>query len=159
MDTTTDAGPQRATDRTEITELVDRLGAALDDGVVDDMGSLLADDATAVTPGGVAEGRDAVVAQAARNHRPGQPVQHVITNVLVDVDGDHARARANLVAYFGPPEGGPDPVVPPAPPVEYTTGQVYRYDLVRTPDGWRFSRIQATPVWRSGTPFRPLPAT
>jgi hypothetical protein len=34
---------------------------------------------------------------------------------------------------------------------------VYHYDLVRTSEGWRFSRIQATPVWRSGTPFRPLP--
>jgi hypothetical protein len=81
----------------------------------------------------------------------------VITNILVDLDGARARARANLVVYFGPLAGASDPAAPFAPPVEYTTGEVYRYDLVRTSEGWRFSRIQTTPVWRSGTPFRPPP--
>src|SRR5262249_59358589 len=55
----------------------------------------------------------------------------------------------------GRAEGASDPAGEPPPAVEYTTGEVYHYELVRTADGWRFSRIQTTPVWRSGTPFRP----
>jgi hypothetical protein len=155
MSTTIDATLQELVDRGEISDLVHRLGVALDEGSSDDLRSLLTEDATVRTPGGAAEGREAVIAQAGRNHPPEQPIQHVITNILVDLDGDRAGARANLVVYFGPLAGAPGPAGPFAPPVEYTTGEVYRYDLVRTSEGWRFSRIQTTPVWRSGTPFRP----
>jgi hypothetical protein len=157
MTITIDATLQQLVDRDEISDLVHRLGVALDDGSSDDLRSLLAEDATVRTPGGTAQGREAVIAQAGRNHPPEQPIQHVITNILVDLDGARARARANLVVYFGPLAGASDPAAPFAPPVEYTTGEVYRYDLVRTSEGWRFSRIQTTPVWRSGTPFRPPP--
>lgn len=158
MDATSAANPQQLVDRIEITDLVNRLGVALDEGHFDDLRSLLAEDATVRTPGGTSEGREAVVAQASRNHPPEQPIQHVITNLLVDLDGARANARANLVVYFGPLAGAPDSAVPPAPPVEYTTGEVYHYDLVRTSDGWRFSRIRTTPLWRSGTPFPPRPS-
>lgn len=155
MNTTIDATLKHLVDRNEIADLVHRLGALLDKGPVDDLRSLLVEDATVCTPGGTAEGREAVIAQASRNHPPEQPIQHVITNILVDLDGARAQARANLIVYFGPLTGAPDLAVPLAPPVEYTTGEVYHYDLVRTSEGWRFSRIQTTPVWRSGMPFRP----
>lgn len=155
MNTTIDSTLQQLVDRNEIGDLVHRLGVVLDDGHFDDLRSLLAEGATVRTPGGTAEGREAVIAQARRNHPPEQPIQHVITNILVDLDGARAQARANLVVYFGPPAGATDPAAPLAPSVEYTTGEVYQYELVRTSEGWRFSRIQATPVWRSGTPFRP----
>ena len=171
MDTVTATDPAllRLLDRDEITGLVDRLGVALDEGRFEDMRALLAEGATVRTPGGVSVGRDAVVAQAARNHPVEQPIQHVITNLVVDAgdsegaaagDRDRARARANLVVYFGPLDGGraeAGPPAAPAPPVEYTTGEVYRFDLVRTDGGWRFAGIEATPLWRSGTPFRPVP--
>jgi hypothetical protein len=158
MNTTIDASLQQLVDRNEISDLVHRLGVVLDEGQFDDLRSLLAQDATVRTPGGIAEGREAVIAQASRNHPAEQPIQHVITNILVDLDGARAQARANLVVYFGPLGGASDSAVPLAPPVEYTTGEVYHYDLVRTSEGWRFSRIQTTPVWRSGTPFRPPPS-
>jgi hypothetical protein len=155
MNATIDATLRALVDRAEITDLVHRLGVVLDEGPADDLRALLVENATVRTPGGAAEGLEAVIAQAGRNHPPQQPIQHVITNVLIDLAGAHARARANLVVSFGPLAGASDPAGPLAPPVEYTTGEVYHYDLVRTPDGWRFSRIQTTPVWRSGTPFRP----
>ena len=133
-------------DRQEITDLVSRLGVALDEGRFDDLGALLVADATARTPGGEAQGRDALVAQAGRNHRADQPIQHLITNLLVDIDGggDRAQARANLVVHFGPPDG------PLGSPVTFTMGEVYRFGLRRTADGWRFSRIETTPVWTVG---------
>jgi len=155
MNTTIDATLRQLVDRNEIADLVHRLGVVLDYGKFDDLRALLTEDTSVRTPGGTAEGREAVIAQARRNHPPKQPIQHVITNILVDLNGARAQARANLVVYFGPPAGTPNSPVPVAPPVEYTTGEVYQYELVRTSEGWRFSRIQTTPVWRSGTPFRP----
>jgi hypothetical protein len=156
MDTVTDTAVRQLLDREEIARLVGRLGVALDEGRFEDMRALLAEDATVRTPGGTSEGRDAVVAQAALNHPVDQPIQHVITNLVVDLDDGRARARANLVVYFGPLDGGAEAGLP-APPVEYTTGEVYRFDLARTADGWRFTGIEARPLWRSGTPFRPAP--
>jgi SnoaL-like domain len=155
MNATFDATLQQLVDRNEITDLVHRLGVVLDEGLFDDLRSLLAEGATVRTAGGAAEGHEAIIAQASRNHPLEQPLQHVITNIFVDLDGARAQARANLVVYFGPLAGASDSAVQLAPPVEYTMGEVYHYDLVRTSEGWRFSRIQTTPVWRSGTPFRP----
>ena len=155
MNTTIDATLRQLVDRNEIADLVHRLGVVLDYGKFDDLRALLTEDTSVRTPGGTAEGREAVIAQARRNHPPKQPIQHVITNILVDLNGARAQARANLVVYFGPPAGTPNSPVPVAPPVEYTTGEVYQYELVRTSEGWRFSRIQTTPVWRSGAQFRP----
>ena len=146
-------------DRTEVTDLISRLGVVLDEARFEDMPALLAEDVSVHTPGGTAAGREAVIAQASRNHRPEQPIQHVITNVLVDLggagDSDRAQARANLVVHFGPLDGGSDAAGLQAPPVESTLGEVYRFGLVRTPDGWRFSRIETTAVWTSGKPIRP----
>jgi hypothetical protein len=153
MDTTM----QQLVDRAEITDLVNNLGRVLDEGCFAELRSLLVEDATARTPGGEAAGREALVAQAGRNHRPEQPIQHLVTNVAIDLHGDRASARANLVVHFGPVDGGPasagpgTSALPPAPPVEFTMGEVYHFALVRTAEGWRFDRIETTPIWTSGT--------
>jgi hypothetical protein len=159
MNTTIDATLQQLVERDEITNLVARLGVALDEGRFDEMRSLLTDDVTVRTPGGTAEGREAVIAQARRNHRLEQPSQHMITNLLIDLDGDQAQARANLMVAFGPLGGAKDSSRPRELPVEYTTGQVYRFDLMRTSDGWRLAGIENTAVWTSGTPIPPAPPT
>jgi hypothetical protein len=164
--TTVDATLQQLQDRTEITDLVSRLGACLDEGRFDDMRSLMVEEVTARTPGGAKEGRDAVVGLARKNHRPEWGQEHVITNVLVDLDGDRATVRANLVVHSAPdpssPEAAPvtvaDGQLPPllAPKVTFMLGEVYGFDVVRTPQGWRFGRVEATPVWHWGS--RPRPA-
>lgn len=133
-------------DRQEITDLVYRLSVALDEGRFEDMREILTEDATVRTPGGTAEGIDALIAQASRNHTPGQRIQHVITNVLVDVDGggNQASVRANLVVTFAVEdgEGLPEP--------HLTLGEVYRFAAARTPQGWRLTRVETTPLWRRG---------
>ncbi len=147
------AAVQELLDRAEVTDLVYRLGACLDEGRFDEMPSLFVEEATAQTPGGTAEGRDAVVAQAARNHRPTDHVQHVITNVLIERHGDEANVRANLVVHFA--ARGEAGGTTPAPPVRFTLGEIYRFDVVRTPGGFRFRRVETVPLWMSGTFDRP----
>jgi hypothetical protein len=135
------------TDRNHITNLVYRLGACLDDRRFDDMRSLLVEAATVRTPGGAAEGREAVIAQARRNHQPDEPTQHVISNPVVELDSHRAQVRANLVVNFATRVHRGESL--PAPPRKYTLGEIYHFDVVRTPEGWRFSSIETTPVWIS----------
>jgi SnoaL-like domain len=130
-------------DRTEITDLVTRLGLWLDEQRWGDAPAILTEDATASTLGGTARGREAVVEQARRNHE-GKRTQHVITNVVVDLDGDRATARANLLVTFAP-EG------PPAEPL-FQLGERYRFEARRTQDGWRLSAVEIRPLWRTASP-------
>jgi 3-phenylpropionate/cinnamic acid dioxygenase small subunit len=143
-------------DRTEITDLVYRLGLCLDERRFDDIRHLAAEDATVRTPGGQAAGREALVAQAHRNHPPDQRHQHVITNVLIDLDGDRAEVRTNLVVHITEPDSAPAGVPAPAPVC--SIGEVYRFGLARTQEGWRLTAIEAVPLWVSGT-LPPTPAT
>ena len=125
-------------DRIEITDLIYRLGACLDEHRFDDLHVLLIEDATAATPGGTAQGRDAVIAQATRNHADNVQHHHLITNVLVDLGGDRAAVRANLVATFVRDAGQP----------ELALGAVYRFQAQRTRQGWQLARVEVNPVWR-----------
>lgn len=123
---------QQLIDRQEITDLVSRLGLWLDgETTLEQARTILAEDVSIDTPGGTQRGLERTVEQARRNHDV--PTQHVITNVLVDIDGDKASAGANLVVTF------PDS----------TQGERYAFETARTPDGWRLTRIAVTPLWRS----------
>jgi hypothetical protein len=156
-----DATLELLADRTAIADLVSRLGRVLDEGAFDEMHDLLADDVRVRTPGGEVVGREAAVAQAARNHRPEQPIQHLFSDLVVDAGGggdrDRAEARANLVAHFGTADtdnvAGTDNGAgsPLAGPVQFSMGAVYGLGLVRTGGRWRFERIHAEPVWSWGT--------
>ncbi|WP_433724986.1 nuclear transport factor 2 family protein [Nocardia sp. CA-129566] len=146
-DDTTQRQLRELVDRTEITALVDRLGRVLDEGRFDDFRAIYTADATAKTPGGRADGVDALIAQASRNHSDDKRVQHFISNVIVNLGSGTAEVRANLIATFSPAATA-EPRIAPEP--QFTLGEVYRFDAVRTADGWRLSRVETTPVWSTG---------
>ncbi|HKE78793.1 MAG TPA: nuclear transport factor 2 family protein [Solirubrobacteraceae bacterium] len=133
---------QQLLDHHEIVDLVSRLGLWLDDKRWDDASAILTADATAKTLGGTVQGRDALVEQARRNHPDGTGTQHVITNCVVDLQGDRAEVRANLiVSFFSATEIGE-----PARQI----GERYRFDAVRTDVGWRLAGVRALPMWLDG---------
>jgi hypothetical protein len=55
---------------------------------------------------------------------------------LIDLDGDRAAVRANLVVTFADDA------------VTSQHSKLYRFEAVRTPDGWRLSRVEVLPVWK-----------
>jgi hypothetical protein len=142
---------QQLDDRHAIADLIARLGLMLDEKRFEEAGSILADDVTVRTPGGSAEGREAVAAQGRRNHTV--RTQHAISDVLIQLDGDRAEARANLIVTFAPDPGSSLVVNGQEQRDSYLTlGEVYRFGAVRTEHGWRLSRIETEPRWSS----RPL---
>ena len=125
-------------DRLAITDLIYALGAALDEHRFDDLRNLFIENATASTPGGVAQGRDAVIAQATRNHQHYARLQHSMTNLLIELKGDCASVRANLHVAFAGESGAPELVL----------GAVYRFQAQRSDQAWLLAALEVTPIWR-----------
>ncbi len=134
------------TDRLDIERTIFSLGRCLDERDFEGLRDLFTDDAAVATPGGTATGHDALVDQARRRHSNDDGIQHVITNLLVDLDLDGGRAsvRANLLVSFA--HAGP------ADPAPFLLGEVYRFELRRGADDWRISRLSSTPVWTLNLP-------
>lgn len=124
--------------RLELEQLVWALGRCLDARDFDGLRPLFTTDATVVTRE-TATGHDAIVDQARRRHSRDDGIQHIITNLLTDLNGDQATGRANLLAAFAS--------TGPADPAPYLLGEVYRFGFRRTPDGWRISHLTATVTW------------
>jgi SnoaL-like domain len=127
-----------AADQLELERTVWSLGRCLDERDFDGLRQLFTADAT-VTTAATARGQDAVVEQARRRHSQDDGIQHIITNLITDVDGDQAIGRANLLVSFA--HAGP------ADPAPQLIGEVYRFAFRRTPQGWRISRLTATRTW------------
>jgi hypothetical protein len=126
--------------------LLDRLYAALDEHRFEDLRALFTPDARATTPGGTAEGVDALLAQAKRSHECLSELQHLITGTLVDTDGEAATLRANVVTIFADSTHSPT----------YELGEVWRGHAVRDTTGWSISDFTMTPVRQRG--IRPTPS-
>lgn len=131
-------------DRHDIERAVYSLGRCLDERDFEGLRDLFTADASASTPGGTATGHDALVDQARRRHSADDGIQHVITNLLIDRDGDRATVRANLLVSFA--RSGP------ADPAPFLLGEVYRLELRRTERGWRIHQLGSTPIWTLNRP-------
>ena len=135
--TTTDL--QGIFDRQAIADLISGLGLWLDEKRFDEARSILSEDVTVDSPGGSTQGVDLVADQGRRNHDV-DSTQHVITNIVIDLEGDQATATANLIATF----------VEDADEAPYSLGARYGFRAVRGPEGWRLSRVHVTPAWSRG---------
>lgn len=138
-------------DRQAIAELITRLGVMLDEKRLSEARSIVSDDVFVETASGPARGPDAVVEKARRNHTV--RTQHVFTDLQVELEAHRAHARANLILTFAPDQPGSHLVIGGSeqPGSHLTIGDAYRFQAVRTDDGWRLARIEAE---RRGAPSR-----
>lgn len=123
-----------ATDREAIAAVVARYCHLLDDGRWDEFARLWSDDAEFVLQGQTTTGRQAIRAAIEASQPPERRGRHLATNLELEVDGDRATNVCDFVFWAR----GKDGVVAPL--------FLGRYDdtLVRSAEGWQFSRREIT---------------
>lgn len=126
-------------DRGDLTQLVYRFYDYSATGQFPKMDQVLTDDVAVSSPGGgETKGRDKVVASASAAFKQEGRTQHLVSNVLVDVNGDKATVQAEVVELFGSPT---TPKGKLAPEATMTLNSTMHFEAARTPQGWRLSRI------------------
>jgi hypothetical protein len=148
-------------DRAEIGDLIDRFSRDLDDYTLDGrpfdvawVRSYFTEDAQVEYPVGAAEGAEHISALIdGRGMAPFQRTQHVTTNYVIDLDGDRADVRFNLIATHVYAEEVREQLGE-EPGAHFTVGDYYEGELIRTGAGWRFSRQSLHVTWIEGSPPR-----
>lgn len=126
----------RLADRIAVAEVLLRYGSSLDECDWDRLETCFAADAVGQLAGGPRLEGYTAIAEAVRAALAHYSItQHHIANAEVDLDGDRARLRANLIATHVH-DGG-----------DFVVKGVYREELHRTADGWRISFHQLDLVW------------
>ncbi len=138
---------QVLTDRAEITDLLDRYVRSLDDGVFDEewARAFHTEDVSADMPIGTVHGRNALLARIREGMAMFDRTVHLITNAVVEIDGDRATARGAQLSTHVLADGSGSVFISAA---HADTG------LVRTADGWRISASALRVVWTQGPPPR-----
>lgn len=126
----------RLQDRTEITEVLFRYGSSLDERDWSRLQTCFVDDVVSVLAGAAPiEGYPALEEAVRTALSVYDRTHHQISNAEVELDGDRARLRANLLANHVQQTGN------------FVVGGVYREELIRTGDGWRITHHQLDAIW------------
>lgn len=135
---------QALQDRQDIGDLLTRYGMALDSHDWTSLRTCFLPDA--VADYGALEGRnegiDEIIAACHRALVGLDSSQHLIGNVVVDFDGDQARATCYLHAQHY--------LVSASGVNTFVVAGTYRDEIVRTPDGWRIRHRALETTWTDG---------
>ena len=110
------------TDREALTGLVRRLYELFDDRRFDELNSVYTDTVELDFPSGRMVGLEAVTAMARQRAERYDRMQHVSTDISVELDGDAARIRTNHLAFHVPDAERPT--------AHFDAGLVHRFDAV-----------------------------
>jgi SnoaL-like domain len=130
-------------DRSEITELLYRLGAVLDEKRPEDLRTIYTDQAVFEFSGNPDIGDlPSAIDKAKMMGKHFARTHHAMTSPIVELDGDTATVRSNLIATHVYRDDEPG--------LHYEAGMVYHFIAVRTAQGWRFSHAKLKQVWSNG---------
>jgi len=123
--------PSAIEEKDAIREVLAEYCFRLDGGRYDDMAALFTEDGTWDTAFGKATGRAAIAAQArdirarAGDNRP--RAVHLVTNIIIALDGERADIRSNWTVVQNSPEGP-----------KIGSGGAYADEMVKEDGVWRF---------------------
>ena len=140
---------QTLIDRAEITDLLTRYARAVDRQDWELFRSVFTPDARIdyTQVGGIAGNLDEVVGFLSEVMAMFEAMQHLISNIDIDIDGDEAKVTAMVY----------NPLKLPDTPV-WATGGWYHHELVRTAEGWRSRSLVEEACWFDGVPEPAEPA-
>lgn len=145
------SGVSELADRAEIISLTSRYYAVIDDKRLDltamesvftPRGRLTRPDGSSlVGPGAIADSQSVSFARFRSTH-------HVSSDHVIDLEGDSARLRANLIAMhlWADEERDPNRLQG-----HFVAGGVIQAIVERTGQGWRFSDLSLRNTWRTGS--------
>ncbi|MCE0536268.1 nuclear transport factor 2 family protein [Kineosporia rhizophila] len=125
------------TDRIEIADLFAKLSRLLDEQRFDDLHTVYHRDIEALSPRGELRGLEELTSSMNEHKVDGELHQHVHGDVLVHLDGDRAETTANQLVFF----------YRAGDPPHREAGLRSAATAVRTPQGWRFSRMHIQLLW------------
>jgi hypothetical protein len=120
--------------------VIPRIFAAIDDRRFTDLNLLYAEDVQATTAVGQLSGREQLVSTLQAIHAPIPVLQHLVTGVIVDADGDAANVRANVTAFFGDEQHQPT----------LEGSSIWRGRLRRSNGQWQIAQVDIESVWTRG---------
>jgi hypothetical protein len=120
--------------------VVPHVFAAIDDRRFDDLYDLYTADVRATTAVGQISGREQLVSTLRAIHDPIPVLQHLVSGVIADEDGEDAVIRANVVAFFGDEQHQPT----------LEGSSIWRGRLHRANNQWRIADVDIEMVWTRG---------
>ena len=97
--------------------------------------------------GATVVGPEAIAAEKAKSFSRFRATQHVTSDHIIDIEGDTARLRANMIAMHLWSEEESDPR---SLQTHFVAGGVFEAVAVSTADGWRFNELKSRITWRTG---------
>jgi hypothetical protein len=134
---------QDLADRAELIDLKSRQGRFADERRYEDRHKIITEDHVSIMRNG--ELRlvgDEAIEQGRKFLAPFSHTQHMVTNILVELHGDTADIRANVVATH---------VYADEPQATWVGKGDYTHEAVRTPNGWRLQTTQLHRIWEEDT--------
>lgn len=132
--TSTDALIRELADRAELTDLVARHSLWVDEGYAG-TDRLFAEDVVVTSVRGQAHGIEALDALVRKGHDAYARTLHSKSNLVIEIDGDTATVRAHDIAVY---------VIDDK--TESLAAAIHRYRARRSDGGWRFDRLDVSPV-------------
>ena len=121
-------------DRAELADLVARHSLWTDEGRYDETDRLFTEDVVVRSPRGEARGIEALIGLVAGRDTYARTL-HNKSNLVIEVDGEVASVHAHDIAVFVIDDKS-----------EAVAAGIHRYGARRTEDGWRFDRLEITPI-------------
>ena len=137
-------------DSARITRVIQMYFQALDEKHFNEshFRQIVTSDAKVIRPNGAAVvGTKNIADSHARSFARFEATQHLFTDPHIDIDGDTAAVRANLVAIHVWKD---HPVEEDMRDRAFTAGGVITVALTRAPDGWRITQTENRVIWRTG---------